>query len=309
MNITVLGAAGFIGTNLILNLSKYSNNYILAYDQKMEYLKNLNDMNLNNVKCVQFTFDKQTDYNEILRGTDVVFHMISTTIPSDANNIVYDDFETNVLGTINLLNACVNMRVKKIIFISSGGTIYGLSKQFPYKENNSTEPICSYGLQKLTIEKLLYLYKYQSGLEYKIIRLSNPYGPYQRPNGKLGVITNFIYKAQRNETIHVFGDGSTIRDYIYIDDAINAIINIAFRNSSYDIFNVGSGQGKSLNDLLLIIKKLVNPNINVQYDEKRATDVPVNYLDVSRYKSIFGDILFTDIESGMLKTSVYLKNL
>ena len=121
--------------------------------------------------------------------------------------------------------------MKKIIFISSGGTIYGEGK-CPLSEEAPTNPITTYGIQKLTIEKIIYLYSYIHGIDYRIVRMANPYGPYQRPNGKLGAVTTFTYKALKNEMIEIYGDGTNVRDYIYIDDAIAAIINVAMKDTN-----------------------------------------------------------------------------
>ena len=134
------------------------------------------------------------------------------------------------------------------------------------------------------IEKLLYLYNYVHKLNYSIIRLSNPYGPYQRPNGKLGVITTFVYKALKGEKLVVYGDGSVVRDYIFISDAVEGIVRIASSCTEEKIFNLGSGIGTSVNDIISTIKKVLNNSIEVEYIEKRAVDVQVNYLDMSKYK-------------------------
>ena len=139
------------------------------------------------------------------------------------------DCFSNVLRYIGKklsLYVCIRCGVKKVVFVSSGGTVYGKEVDCPLKEKTATNPISSYGVQKITIEKLLYLYRYMYGLDYRIIRLANPYGPYQRPNGVLGAVTTFTYKALKGDEITVYGDGSVVRDFIYIDDAIRAIMKI-----------------------------------------------------------------------------------
>lgn len=308
MNIVVLGSAGFIGTNLVKKLSDINDVRIRAVDVSMAYLDNIRNFNKNNVELFEHVFGSTVCFDSLLEGQDVVYHLVSTTIPANSNKSIYDDFNSNVMGTINLLDSCVRSGIKKVVFISSGGTVYGREGTYPLSEDEKTNPISSYGLQKLTIEKILQVYNYEYGLDYRVARLSNPYGPYQRPNGKLGAVTTFIYKILKNESIHVYGDGSVIRDYIYIDDAINAIIKIASTNAEYKLFNVGRGQGVSINELLCTIQKVLDRKADVIYEHSRNTDVPINYLDISRYKSCFGELCLTDLEEGIMKTSAFLQN-
>lgn len=128
------------------------------------------------------------------------------------------------------------------------------------------------------------------GLDYRIIRLANPYGPYQRPNGVLGAVTTFTYKAIKREEIQVYGDGSVVRDYIYIDDAINAIIKVVNGENKHHTFNLGCGYGTSIKELLLTIEKALGIELKIVYRAGRTVDVPVNYLDISRYEKYYGKL-------------------
>ena len=197
--------------------------------------------------------------------------------------------------------------MKKVVFISSGGTVYGKESNCPLSEITATNPICSYGLQKVAIEKLLYLYHYMYGLDYRIIRLANPYGPYQRPNGVLGAITTFTYKALKGEEIQVYGDGTVVRDFIYIDDAIRAILQIVEGENQHHIFNLGCGYGTSIKEVLNIIKDTLDVELNVVYKERRAVDVPTNYLDISRYEKYYGSLNPISLEEGIKKTAAFIK--
>ena len=202
-----------------------------------------------------------------------------------------------------------NKFVKKVVFISSGGTVYGKEVRCPLNEDTPTNPISSYGLQKVTIEKLLYLYNYMYGLDYRIIRLANPYGPYQRPNGVLGAVTTFTYKALKNEEIMVYGDGTVVRDYIYIDDALRGIKNIVEGKCEHKIFNLGSGYGISINELISCIEKTLSRNLKVIYMESRAVDVPENYLDISRYESYYGKLNPIGLKEGIMKTARFMEKI
>ncbi len=167
-----------------------------------------------------------------------------------------------------------------MVCLSSGGTIYRKDAICPISENTSTYPITSYGVQKITIEKLLYLYWYIYGLDYRVIRLSNPYGPYQKPNGIVGAVTTFIYKALKDEEIVVYGDGSVVRDYIYIDDAVRGILNIVNSTDMYRTFNLGCGYGTSIKQVINAIERALDIHPNIAYKEARKVDVPTNIIDI-----------------------------
>lgn len=312
MNIIMLGAAGFIGKNLAIRLSKEWDNRITLVDVKKDFFYSkdsfLDSIDEQMLSIREEAFNENSDFDSILMGQDIVYHLVSTTTPTTSNQHISQEIAENVGVTVNMLEACVRCNVKKIIFFSSGGTVYGKDAKCPISEGTATYPISSYGLQKVTIEKLLYLYWYMYGLDYKIIRLSNPYGPFQRPNGILGAVTTFTYKALKNEKIIVYGDGSVIRDFIYIDDVINAIINIANEKNGYHIYNVGCGYGTSVNKILQIIENIMGKKLEVEYKPERKVDVPQNYLDISRYEKCFGKLSKISLYEGIIRTSNYMLN-
>lgn len=307
MNITILGATSFIGINLIIELAKDEENFITLFDLNEEFFVPINKLSLKNVRIICSEYNINTDFETILKGTDVVYHLISTTVPTTSNKKISEELSSNIIVTTKILEACVKCSVKKFIFMSSGGTVYGKEGICPLKEDTLTNPISSYGVQKLTIEKLLYIYEYLYNLDYKIIRLANPYGPFQRPNGIQGVITTFVYKALTNQKINVFGDGSVVRDFIYIDDAVRAIINISKDDSEIKLFNLGSGYGISIKEILDNIGQALDVSLDVEYSENRSVDIPVNYLDISRYEGVFGKLSPISIKEGILKTADFMK--
>ena len=305
MNITILGAAGFIGTNLAIALAK--DNHVTVVDQHMDYFSAMKDLKLN-VIYRKADFTASFDYDELLENTDVLYHLISTTTPSTSNKNIAEELTANVVVTSEILEACVRKRVKKVVFISSGGTVYGKDIVCPVGEETTANPISSYGIQKLTIEKLLYLYNYLYNLDYRIIRLANPYGPYQRPNGVLGVVTTFTYKALKNEEIVVYGDGTVVRDFIYIDDAVRGILNIVQYSGEYKLFNLGQGKGTSVNQVIHTIEKVLGKKLPVKYLSGRKVDVPVNYLDINRYESACGNLNPMSLEAGISKTLAFMRD-
>lgn len=306
MNITLIGGAGFIGTNLAIALSQNRDNHVTVIDSQKEFFSQMKRLELP-IRYVVGSFDEKADFDSQVKNADVVYHLASTNIPGTSNFDIPNEMRANVVVTSELLDACVRQDVKKVIFISSGGTVYGKKGHCPIDEDTVTYPITSYGIQKVTIEKMLYLYRYQKGLDYRVIRLSNPYGPYQRPNGKLGVVTTFVYRALTDGNLKVYGDGTVVRDFIYIDDAVRGILNVANGENELRIFNLGSGKGTSINEVIEIIRKTIRQNLTVDYISGRDVDVPVNYLDISRYNNAYGELKQISLEDGVYKTAQFMK--
>ena len=306
--IILLGAAGFLGTNLVIELAKDRENEITVVDRNETRLKTLKDLEMHNLHLVQSELNADTDYVKLIEGNQLVYHLVSSTVPTTSNQRIAEEFKENVVLSVNLLEACVCRHAEKVIFFSSGGTVYGRESRCPHNEESPMMPISSYGVQKLTIEKLLYLYNYMYDLDYRIIRLANPYGPYQRPDGVLGAVSTFTYKALRGEEIQVYGDGSVVRDFIYVDDAIRGVQKIVNGESPYRIFNLGCGYGTSIRQLLETIEKVLNSHLNVQYMEARTVDVPVSFLDISRYEAAYGSLDPLSLEKGIRKTVDFMKS-
>ena len=307
MKILLLGAAGFIGTNLTIELAKKTEDEITLVDRSKAFFKPVVSMDLKNVHILEADLTVDMDFDSILKDQEVVYHLVSTTVPTTYNQHISQELVSNVIFSANLFEACIRCDVKKVVFVSSGGTVYGKEVDCPLKEKTATNPISSYGVQKITIEKLLYLYRYMYGLDYRIIRLANPYGPYQRPNGVLGAVTTFTYKALKGDEITVYGDGSVVRDFIYIDDAIRAIMKIVNGENKHRTFNLGCGYGTSIKQVLETIENALGIKLNVSYLEGRKVDVPVNYLDISRYEKYYGALNPISLEDGIRKTADFMK--
>ena len=307
MNNVILGAAGFIGTNLAISLATDKSNRTVLVDKQFEYFETIKSLNLSNTVYKTSSLAVDCDFDALVQGKDVVYHLLSTTVPTTSNQHISEELNENVLLSAKLFEACVRQGVKKLVFISSGGTVYGKESECPLDEKTPTNPITSYGLQKVTIEKLLYLYNYMYGLDYRIIRLANPYGPYQRPNGVLGAVTTFTYKALKNEEIQVYGDGSVVRDFIYIDDAVRGIQKIVAGDDRHHTFNLGCGYGTSIKQVLETIERALGIQLNIKYTEARKVDVPVNYLDIKRFETAYGSLNPISLEEGVRKTAEFMR--
>jgi UDP-glucose 4-epimerase len=228
-------------------------------------------------------------------------------LPSTSNKDPGYDITSNVVTTIGMLKECVRSDVARVVFISSGGTIYGVPNRIPVDENKSTDPLCSYGISKLAIEKYLALFNHLYGLNYVILRPSNPYGRYQNPQAIQGVISVFCNKMIKNEVVNIWGDGSVIRDYIYIDDLVEALVLAGESESALsEIFNIASGVGLSLNALIGRIEKVLGKKAKIERSYSRSLDVPEIVLDVAKAKRIINWQPKIDITSGLKKTHYWL---
>ena len=192
------------------------------------------------------------------------------------------DVETNIGGSINLLDSAVRHKVKRFVFISSGGTVYGNALKMPIPEDHPTFPNCSYGITKLAIENYLRIYHSEMGLPSCSLRLSNPYGEFQRVKSNQGVIPVFCYKILKGENIDIWGDGNVVRDFVYIGDVMSAIASALLKNDIVGEINIGSGIGTSINQLITIIENVVGKKAQCVFHPKRRFDVPVNVLDINK---------------------------
>lgn len=292
--ILVVGGSGFLGQHLIESLLSDGKDIRnldvtrpLFMDKRLEFIEG------------SFTDTKLI--KEAIDDCEIVFHLASTTIPKTSNLNPHYDIETNLNGTIELLDQSVKKKVKKFIFISSGGTVYGIPRTLPVPEEHSTNPICSYGIVKLAIEKYIYFYQHHHGLNASILRLSNPYGRYQKIGAGQGAVTTFCHKALAGETIEVWGDGTVVRDFIYVHDAIRAMMYAIYSDTFKQAINIGYGSGISINQIIQIIESILGYEINKKYFEARAFDVPEIYLDIRNAKEILGWEPKVSIEEGIQK--------
>lgn len=275
--VLVTGGSGFIGSNLIKRL--------LDEGYKVRNL-DLNPLKVKHDQLVNITgnYTNKVTAEEAVAGCSAVYHLASTTIPKTSNDDPGFDISSNLLSTVNLLDLSVKHSVAKFIFASSGGTIYGIPKSLPITEAHPTDPICSYGIVKLAIEKYLAMYGKLHGLHTCALRISNPYGPGQDASKGQGVITAFCNKALRNEPLEIWGDGSVIRDYIYIDDLVDAMIKVLAYQCDDIALNIGSGVPHSLDDIANAVETALGYHVKKIYKSGRNFDVHETYLDTNKVK-------------------------
>lgn len=304
MHMLILGGNGFIGSHLVDRL--------LAEGHKIRVFDKYGEHYRKPVAGVDYCFGdfgNRGMLSDALAGIDMVFHLISTTLPKTSNDDPAFDVQSNVIETIFLLEQCVAKKIRKVVFMSSGGAIYGNPLFSPIPENSPTDPECSYGITKLTVEKYLALFHHLHGLDYVVLRPSNPYGSRQNPDGIQGVISVFLGRIAQGKSLEIWGDGQVVRDYIFIDDLIDGIYKAASLSTVSRVFNLGSGIGHSLNEIVAVIRKVTGRKVDVMYKAKRSFDVPRIYLDILRAKSELSWAPTVSLEAGTAKTWNFVAKL
>lgn len=291
--ILLLGAMGFIGKNIISALSE--DYKILAYDR----VETVPDK-YKHIDYIYGNFQTEHRWEEILRGVDTIIHLISTTNVSSGTENIENEINENVIPTIRLLECMKKVGTKRLIFLSSGGTIYGEGSEIANVETSPVGPICPYGVQKLTIEAYLNLYNALYQMENVILRVANPYGIGQAEGRLQGIVPIYLKAFIEQTPLQIYGDGENVRDYIYMEDLMHAMkCAVEYRGQEH-IFNIGSGVGHSINDIIRLIEgetKMTCPEI--QYMPDRKVDVRKNVLNASRFERETGWKIHTNLRKGI----------
>ncbi|NIO20495.1 MAG: NAD-dependent epimerase/dehydratase family protein [Candidatus Aenigmarchaeota archaeon] len=284
--VVVLGGLGFIGSHLsraLLNLGYR----VRIFDKLYASNRLLKDIE-SRVEIVEGDSERPDDVINVLGEALICFHLIHTTVPGSSMQDPGYDVQSNVLSSVRWLSQLDGALLKRLIYISSGGTVYGLPQTSPINEDHPTNPVSSYGITKLSIEKYITLYASLYGIEYRIARPSNVYGEGQRLNINQGVIGVFANKAFRGEPIEVWGDGNIKRDYLYVADLVSALVALLHHDGPSRIFNISSGQGHSLLEIIGIMEEIIGNKIKTKFLPKRGFDIPVNVLSSKRLKDETG---------------------
>lgn len=282
MRALVLGGNGFIGSHLV--------DALLADGHRVRVFDRQPDRFRQPLSDVDYRFGSLGDgpsVAEAIAGTDVVFHLASTSVPSTSNLDPVADLQGNLVPTVQLLDQMTRLGVRRLVFLSSGGTVYGNPTVSPVRETHPLRPICSYGVVKVAIENYLFMYQDLYGLEPVVLRPSNPVGPRQGHINVQGVIPTFLRRLLDGDPIEVWGDGTIVRDYVDIADLATLCVR-AGSSDAVGVFNAGSGVGTSINDVISIIELVTDRRPSVTYQPGRSFDVQKVVLDSDLARRTFG---------------------
>ena len=299
-HILFIGGAGFIGSAVVAEMQKRK------YEDKIFVLEPVFS-NVSRLENVSVTICRgnisDIDLIETIIKTNnicKVVHLVSTMVPGCGYDEYKQEFENVIFPTVRLMQLCSRLDVQ-FVYFSSGGTVYGERKTLtPFVETDPKEPISYYGLSKQMIENSILFEHRMSNLSYLILRPSNPYGHGQNLHGRQGLIAVALGKILSNEPITIWGDGGSVRDYIYIDDLAKVVVELLHNNISNKIINIGSSIGYSVKDVIEIIKDVVEENVKVEYTPGRKNDVSNMILDTTLMKSMI-DVELTPLKAGIKK--------
>jgi len=280
VRVLLIGGNGFIGSHIADEFLRHELD-VTVFDRYPEKYREP----LPKVRFVRGEMGNRGALEPVIAGgIDVVVILASSTLPH--NNDPVFDVQSNLVETLAVLESCVKYKVRKVVFASSGGTVYGIPQFLPIPEEHPTEPVCSYGIVKLAIENYLRLYSRFFGLQYVALRLSNPFGIRQDPLSAQGIVSVFTARIMQHQPLTVWGTGDIVRDYIHIRD-VASIFYEAVCSETCGIFNIGSGVGVSIKELITLISSHLNTEPTINWERPRDFDVPAIILDCEKARRSF----------------------
>lgn len=292
-----LGGAGFLGSNIVKTVLHRSNTKVYVLEPAFANVSRLDglDMQIYRGELSDIDFVQSIiEANHI----DTVVHLVATIIPGSTFEDYKREYQHVIFPTIELMQICAQRQIR-FVYFSSGGTVYGnRTDMTPFKETDAMAPISYYGWSKQMMENsILYVHR-TTGLKYLIVRPSNPYGHGQNIHAKQGLIAVALGKILAGEPITVWGDGSNVRDYIYIDDLCEAVTQLLEKEACNTTINIGSGQGASINDIINVLKEVVSEEVKVDYLPARSVDVSHMILDTTRLQQ-YVNLKITPLRKGI----------
>lgn len=304
MKCVVLGGGGFIGSAIVDRLLRDGHTLRVFERPRVGRFREFSPHEP--VEWMTGDFMNTHDVNDALDGMDAVLHLVSNTLPKTSNDAPVFDVQSNLVSTLRMLETMVDRGIGRIVFISSGGTVYGNPVYLPVDELHPTNPQVSYGITKLAIEKYLHLFEKIHGIKATILRVANPYGGRQRPETAQGAVSVFLHRALSQQPIEIWGDGSVTRDYIYIDDVAEAFARAVAYSGAKSVFNIGSGVGTQLNELVNIIEEVLGKPVERRYLPARPFDVPVSILSNALARDELQWTPRVSLRDGIARTAKWL---
>jgi len=297
----VLGAGGFIGAHLCQALVR-AGARVHGFGRRPAFPQAL--------PAIRFTAAEFTDRAALalaVDGAEIVFHLLGGTNPEVSNSDPIGDLQANTVASVHLLELCRAARVRKLVFISSGGTVYGVPTALPIREDAATNPISAYGINKLMVEKYLQLFAHLGGPRAVTLRVANPYGEFQNPFRRQGLIAALMETTLANRPVEIWGDGLIVRDYLYVGDLAEALVAASLYEGDESVFNVGSGVGRSVLEVLdAVCAALGRRPVAVLHKPARRADVPANVLDISKIATAMGWAPRTPWMDGLARSAHWI---
>ncbi|MBL7935461.1 MAG: NAD-dependent epimerase/dehydratase family protein [Bacteroidia bacterium] len=300
MKIAIVGSNGFIGGCLTEYIAKNTEHQLFLFGKSIQN-------KFPNLPYYQIQLINDNELKLLFSNIDFIYYLASSTIPSSSWENPILEVENNLIPFLNFTEKIANCQIKKIIFVSSAGTIYGATEQ-KVKEDFNKRPFSPYGIMKLTIEHFLYYYKIKSNLNYDIYRISNVYGNGQDTKKGLGIINTFLESILLSKKVNVFGDGNNVRNYIFINDVVKLLLHsIETDYLKSNIYNLSSNDTISVNELIDVIKTVINIDFEIEHTKSRKSDNSIIDIDNSKLLNEVSDFKFTSLHQGLLETYTAIK--
>lgn len=303
MKVLVTGGAGFIGSHVVDHFVEAGYQVVVVDDLSSGHRKNINpqatfyQVDIRSAELAQVFAAERPDI--------VDHHAAQINVRASVSDPLHDA-DINVLGSLNILQQAVNYGVKKIIYISSGGAIYGEPQYMPCDENHPIMPLSPYGVTKHTVEHFLHLYHENYGLAYTVLRYANVYGPRQDPNGEAGVVAIFAGQMLNGEAPTINGDGSQERDFIYVEDCARANV-LAVGNGQATAYNIGNGKGTTVLQIWQAIRNATGYEGAPQHGPAKMGDIQGIYLDISKAERGLGWTPTVPLQEGLNRTVAFIR--
>ena len=301
--ILITGGAGFIASHLVDKLIEQGNEVVVIDNLSTGKKENLNS------KAVFYNLDIQgSKVSEIFKKEkpEIVFHYAAQIDVRKSVENPIDSAKTNILGSLNILENCIKYKVKKFVFASTGGAIYGEADIVPTPESYLAQPISPYGIEKLTVENYLNFYNKEYGLGYLVLRFANVYGPRQNSKGEAGVVAIFCDKMLAGEQLVINGDGKQTRDFIFVGDVVNANILGVEKNKS-GIFNIGTGIETDINEIFRTIKKELRLEVEEIHGSQKSGEQKRSCLNIGKANAELGWQPEYDLNKGLEETTKWFQ--
>lgn len=298
MSTVIIGADGFIGRHLVARLAEQGQAGIVAVSRRPVDAALV--AGFPDVRFVEADLADVDQMADICRPAEIVYQLAWGTTPHTSNADPVADLHTNPYANLRLIDRLALSFTGRFVFISSGGAVYGIPQKLPVPENHPIHPLSSYGIGKSVVERYLELYGRLHGLDYTILRVANPYGPGQKVKNAQGVIAAILSCLTTGQPFTLWGDGSVIRDYVHVRDVAKALATAGRHpQASAQSFNIGSGRGESVQDIVEMIERLSGRKILVNRLPSRKEDVPVNQLDIAKARALLGWSPDVGLEDGL----------